>query len=240
MTLEGEAQEYYERIRANVDLLVSGWRERVDYVVPVTYHRNTCHRKRYGDECECPKANEKRTRYLARPGLLEQLKEFQQNKDVNRDPKSERNPPRVKKPKMMPELNGFLALDEIVCDVFMTSDRIMEETGRDRTLASQPVDQVLTSMLYQTLHFGESRPDQARVLALATDKWVASAKRALNVSVSDAQFGDTVCGNCGGGLKIAWDNSSDVRCVGTPAEPPCGETYPMSEWVSLYEKGRRR
>lgn len=240
MSLEGEALEYFERSRENVDLLIAGWQERIQFKVPVAYHRAHCDRDVLSSECDCPVVHEKRTRTLKRAGLIEQLREFQQNKDVNREPKSERNPPRVKKPKLMPELNGFLVLDEIVCDVFMTCDRIMEEVGRDRTIASQPVEQVLSSMVYQLPHFAESRPDQARLFAQATGKWVAAAKRALNVTVSDAQFGDTVCGNCGGGLAVAWDNNSDVRCVGTPQEPPCGETYPMSEWVALYEKGRAR
>lgn len=234
--LTGEGKEYHDRVSHNVDLLVSGWRERVDYTVPVYYHRKDC--TAY-ENCGCPVVNEKRTRTIRRPGLLEQLREFQANKDVNRDPKAERNPPRVKKPKMMPELNGFLTLDEITCDIYMTVDRVYEEAGRDRTLASGRIHDVLQGLSYQIGMFAESRPDCARIIAKATDKWVSQAKRVLNITVSDARLGDVVCGNCGGGLTIAWDNNSDVRCIGTPEEPPCGHTYPMSEWMKLYEESKR-
>ena len=134
---------------------------------------------------------------------------------------------------------GFFTLDEITCDAYMSLDLIMTEAGRDRTWLSAPLKTVFEGLTYQVQQFAEARPDLARDTLKLTDKWVRQARAALRVTVSDAQFGSTVCGNCGGGLSVAWDNSSDVRCVGTPETPPCGETYPMSEWVALYERGKR-
>jgi hypothetical protein len=98
---------------------------------------------------------------------------------------------------------------------------------------------VISELPDQAAMFVESRPDVARTLLDATNRWVATARRALRLTVSDAMLDGTVCGNCGGGLATPWDNSGDVRCVGTPSEQPCGETYPMSEWISLYEGSRR-
>jgi hypothetical protein len=242
MSLEGEAREILERLRENCKILAEGYEERVEYRVKVAYHRGEC--KYHGkstqpkDDCECPVVDEGRTRLIRRPGLLFQLKEFQQHKDVDRNPKAARGAPRVKTPKCHPELNGFFALDEITGDVYMTVDRALEEAGRDRSWATESVGIVVNNLPGQVAHFVETRPDVARHLARRSARWVETARRALKITVGDAVFEGTVCGNCGGGLATPWDASGDVRCVGTPTDPPCGETYPMSEWINLYERGR--
>jgi hypothetical protein len=229
--------ELLELLDVNCKALYSGWREKVDYKVPVTYHSDDCTRP---PRCECPVVEEKRTREVQRPGLLDQLREFQQNKDVDRNPKAERAAPRVKKPKLHPELNGFLTLDEITCEAYMMLDRIFEEVGRDRTWLSQSVKGIMMGLVYQVSQFAGQRPDLARQVLNATTRWVYAARRTLNVTVSDAMLEGVVCGNCGGGLTVAWDNSSEVRCIGKPDEPPCGHTYPKEEWVSLYEQQRSK
>lgn len=231
-----EGEKILARLEENCDLLVSGWSEKVEYKVPVTYHRTECTRE---GECECPVTNEKRTKVVKQKGLLAQLQEYTKHRDTDRGPKSERAAPRVKKPKLHPELNGFLALDEIHCDAYMVLDRIFEQAGRDRTWLTQPLKMVLMGLHYQVKQFIETELELAEEVQRATDKWVMTAKRALALTVPDAIFGDTVCGNCSGGLSIAWDNSSDIRCVGTPATPPCGQVYPKTEWIALYEQQQR-
>ncbi|GGR51830.1 hypothetical protein [Streptomyces roseolus] len=227
-----------ERLRENCATLGDGYRERVEYKLPVKYHdKDTC---TGGAECACPVREENRTRLVRRSGLLEQLREFQKNRDTDRNPKAARGAPRIKTAGRPPgDVTGFLALDEITCDAYMSLDLIFIEAGRDRTWLSAPLKGVFQGLPYQVAQFIDARPDLAHDTLKLTDKWVRQAKSALRVNASDAMFGDTVCGNCGGGLSITWDNSSDVRCVGTPETPPCGETYPMSEWVALYEKGKR-
>jgi hypothetical protein len=93
-------------------------------------------------------------------------------------------------------------------------------------------------LVYQVSQFAGSRPDLARQVVNATGRWVYAARRTLSISVADAMFDGVVCGNCGGGLVIAWDNSSEVRCIGTPESPACGNTYPKEEWISLYDQQR--
>lgn len=239
MTTENDV--IIERIDKNCTLLGSGWKERVDYTIPVTYHKKEICQPQ-NKPCGCPLENEKRTKYVNRESLLEQLRLYNQNRDTDRNPKAERGAPRVKTAGKPPgDVTGFLTLDEITVDAYSTLDRIFEEAGRDRMyLVDRSLKGVFNGLTYQVTQFIESRPDLARDILKATDKWVRQAKAALRMTVSDAMFGDTVCGNCGGGLKVAWDNSSDVTCIGTPTDPPCGETYPMSEWVALYEKGKRR
>lgn len=239
--MSNETKGMLDRVEANCKLLWKGWREKVEYKIPVKYHdKETCaiHRVRAAT-CECPVENESRTRSVNREGLIQQLREYTKNVDADLNPKAARGAPRVKTPKLHPEMAGFLTLDEITCEAYTLLDRVFEEAGRDRTWLAQPIESMFMGLTYQVGQFGEERPDLAREVAKATDRWVAMAKTTLKLTVSDAMFGDMVCGNCGGGLAVAWDNSSEVRCIGAPDEPPCGETYPMSEWVSLYEKKKR-
>jgi hypothetical protein len=228
--------EIVQQIEDNTRILVSGWKEKVAYKVAVTYHREECPRE---GECECPVTHEKRNKVVTEKGLLTQLQNYGDHKDTDRGPKSERAAPRVKTPKLHPELNGFLTLDEIHCDAYMVLDRVFEQAGRDRTWLSQPLKMVLMGLGYQVRQFVEDQPELASEVLHATAKWVMSAKRTLALTVPDAIFGDTVCGICSGGLAIAWDNSSDIRCVGTPATPPCGKVYPKTEWLALYEQQQR-
>lgn len=241
--LSDEPRQLMERLTENVGLLVYGWREKIEYEVPVRYHdKGQCSfasRAKNGDVCSCPVRNEKRSRHIQVDCLLDQLKEYAKSKDVDRNPQAARQPPRVKKIKNNPELNGFFTLDEITCDAYMVIDKAYEEADLDRTVTSRPLTEVLGGLILKMGELAEGRPDLVRDMVKATGKWVSMARHTLNMTVSEAQFSGTVCGNCQGGLAVAWDNSSDVRCIGTPTAPPCGETYPMSEWVSLYEKGRK-
>lgn len=235
MSLSTEDAALIARLKENCELLTRGWQETVDYKVPVKYHRGeSCPGK---DSCECPVVNEERRKYVNRKGLLDQLKEFKDNQDTDREPKAERAAPRVKKVKYHPELQGFFVLDEIISEVFMVVDRALEEAERDRSWASMSAHNVLAALPNQVSYFVESRPDVARTLLKATAKWVATAKRALRITQSEGMFDSTVCGNCGGGLSTHREDGDlvGVRCVGTPTDPPCGETYPMSEWLSIYE-----
>lgn len=240
--LHGEQKDLMEKLYENVKQLAHGWREKTEYTVPIRYHITTCsvsNRIRNGDRCECPTKDEKRTRHIKVDGLLDQLKEYLKSKDVDRNPQAARQAPRVKKPKTNSDLNGFFTLDEITCDAYATIDRIYEDGGRDRMLATQPIHEVIGSLTYQMGQIVDSRPDLVRDAIKATGKWVNMARRTLNLQVADAMFEGVVCDNCGGALSIAWDNASDVKCIGSPSAPSCGHTYPMGEWMSLYEKRQR-
>lgn len=225
-----------EKIRDNCALLTHGWQEKIEYKVPVTYHTTGCEQN---VGCTCPVTNEARARTVKHPGLLNQLEEFQQHRDSDRGPRAERGAPHAGGSRPPGELGGFLTLDEIVAEVYTVVDRVLDEGGRDRSYAACSIRDVLNGLAYQMEQIERDRPDLVHDIIRATDRWVAKAKASLRLTVASATLADTVCGNCGGGLVVAWDNSTDVACAGTPAAPPCGETYPMSEWLSLYERGRR-
>lgn len=232
-------KELIRRLEENCKILGSGWSDQVEYSVDVKYHVDGCKQRLMGGNCHCPVKTEKRSRYVKRDGLLEQLRNFQANKDVDRNPKAARGAPRVKKVKYMPELNGFFTLDEITSEAYMLLDRVYATGGRDRLAAAGPLAIVFSGLAYQMTMIVDEWPDLVREVLTATDRWVQQARQTLNLSVSQAQFADVVCGNCSGGLAVNWDNTGEVRCIGTPADPPCGESYGPSDWVGLYEAGRK-
>lgn len=235
------------KIESNCKLLYGGYQEKVEYVIDVAYHRGECvhygKSTRVKDDCDCPTAKEKRVRNVNRPGYLDQLHKFAQNKDTDRNPKAERGAPRVKVAGRPPgDMAGFFALDELSCNIVNVIDRALEEVGRDRTWACGPIHQVLAGLAHQVAYFVESRPDVARDVEKATTKWVESAQSTLKISTGNAIFDSVVCGNCGGALGSPWGNQgeSDVRCIGSPSAEPCGETYPVSEWLRLYEESQQQ
>lgn len=231
------------RLRENCELLGQGYDERVEFTMPVGYHNAHCPRTavttKITDECnsKCRIVNEKRSRNIRRKGLLEQLQDYQANKDVDRNPKAARGAPRVKTPKMHPELAGFFALDEIVTDIYSTVDQAMADSGRDRTWVAQPTKHILIGLPTQATYLLDRHVDIARHLDRKAAGWVATARRTLKIAVSDSTFRDASCGNCGGFLASPNGNQgeSSIRCVGTDDAPPCGHEYPMSDWLSLYE-----
>lgn len=242
MALDEDARNIIRNIDENCKVLYDGYHENVEYAVDVAYHRGHC--KYHGKstlpktDCECPIVREKRNRRVKRHGLLQQLQEYQQNKDVDRNAKAARGAPRVKTPKCHPELAGFFALDEIMSEIYREVDRWLEDAGRDRTWASQPVKLILMGLAQQAAHFAEARPDLVRTVDRRVERWVGVARSALKITVADSIFDSAVCGNCGGGLSTAHDAGGDmtmIRCVGTPTDPPCGEGYPMGDWLKIYE-----
>lgn len=236
-----------DRIHDNCKLLYGGYQEKVEYVVQVAYHRAECqhHGKttRPKGDCACPVVNEQRVRNVNRPGYIDQLRRFTEHKDTDRQPKAERGAPRVKVAGRPPgDLGGFFALDELTCDILSTVDKALEEVGRDRTWASNPVHKVLGGLATQVSYFVDSRPDVAREVDKKVKGWVDSARSTLKISTSEALFDSVTCGNCGGALASPWGNrgEADVRCIGSPSAGPCGETYPVSDWLRLYEESQQQ
>lgn len=247
MSLTEEEQALVDRVKANCELLVSGYKEKVEYETDVAYHQDGCKwrgKSTMPKPCECPVNREKRVRQINRPGYLAQLHAFAQHKDTDRNPKAERGAPRVKTAGKPPgDLAGFFALDELHCAIVSTVDAALREAERDVTWASQPVGVILGSLSQQTAYILQAgRPDVARTLDLAARRWVDSARSTLRISTAETIFDSVACGNCGGSLSTPAGNRGehDVVCIGSHDMPPCGESYPVTEWLRLYEDHRRR
>lgn len=237
------ADDVIDEIRENCKLLYDGYYENVEFAVEVAYHRGDC--RWHGrasvpkDDCECPVVVEKRVRRKKRHGLLQQLREFSQNRDTDRELKAERGAPRTKVAGRPPgDMEGFFTLDEIECNIPYVVDRALTEAGRDRTWAAQPTRAILMGLAGQTGFFIEAHPDQALDILRATRRWVEQARASLRISTRATVFESVTCGNCGGALSTPAGNrgETDVRCIGTPEQPPCGETYPPGEWLELYQR----
>jgi hypothetical protein len=219
-----------EEIENNINLLTKGWTERVEYGKPVKYHRGQCNKT---EPCECPLVSEKRVKSVPHPGLLEQLRKFQQWGDKGAEPRAERTAPN--KPGSRPNADaGFFALDEITVEAYSFYDRIASEAGRDRTLGLQNVDVVLNGLPYQLGQIQGDYPHLVRDALAATRRWVNTAERTLGLKTSEVTFKNTSCGECSGPLVVGRDlHRTDVRCV------DCGNRYRMNDWMKLYEGGHR-
>lgn len=68
-------------------------------------------------------------------------------------------------------------------------------------------------------------------------QYVHRARLLLGYDVPMRMLADTVCGECGGGLMVADDASSDVICVGSPSTERCGRRYDHTEWIQLLGSG---
>jgi hypothetical protein len=91
---------------------------------------------------------------------------------------------------------------------------------------------------------------QLRELLDDLRSWVRTARVALAYDAGPVDLPDFVCPDCGGGLKVLADASSDVWCAGgLPMEGPalawrgwplrtrgCGATWPRGQWVLLLEQ----
>jgi hypothetical protein len=228
-----------QAVSDNCDLLTRTNREKIEFTEMVKYHTGPAH---HADTCECPEKPERKARFVNRPALLDQLKNYSREKDCNLSPQAERQAPRVKKAKLNPELNGFLTLDEITVDIYSSLDKVFEKGERDRRWLVEPIHTILQGLPNQTSYLvALGHHDLAHEVRRLTDKWVDMARRTLNHTVPDTMFANTVCGNCGGALVDVREPGQQpvVRCKGTPAEPPCGTEYPPSEWLKLYQGERR-
>lgn len=230
--------EDIKRIEENIRLLTSGWGDRVEYNLPVVYHRAHCEvAVTKNGACECPAINEKRSKWVTSPGLLDQLQEYAKHADLGAEPRAERGTPGKAKSRPPTSMAGFFLLDEIIAEAYTLVDRVMREAGR--TAEIMPIRGVLNQLPYQCRQIIDDYPHLVNEIWSATAKWVEKAQRVLGIRTSEGTFADTVCGDCGGALAIGRDlTRTDVRCIGTPAARACGKRYGLRDWMSLYEKGK--
>lgn len=239
-----EEKRWVRTVNENANLLTRTNREKIEYTEEVKYHAKSCPVGRLdgNSPCGCPTKPEKKSHFVNRPSLLKQLQDYSANRDADLEPKAARGAPRVKKAKLNPELNGFLTLDEITCDAYASLDRIFTAGDRDRRWLVENITYILQNLGSQTCYLIETgHPGLAKEVADLTDKWVRMAQNTLRQHVRDRMFDSTLCGNCGVGALSApgtVNAGSVVRCLGTPATPPCGHEYPATEWLALYERGR--
>ncbi|MGW2206772.1 DUF7341 domain-containing protein [Streptomyces sp. NPDC001774] len=176
---------------------------------------------------------EDRANTIPTASLYAQLKNFAQH--APNTPKAERTPPN--KPSSRPPGNmaGFLLLDEIASEAAYWTDRALIESGRDRENALNPMPNLLHVLTRELRHIEDAHPDVIDQVTTVTRGWVKRARHLLGHEQPQTMLTDHVCGECGGGLIVATDASTAVRCIGTPDTPSCGTTYTQDMWLQLLD-----
>lgn len=98
---------------------------------------------------------------------------------------------------------------------------------------TSPLACLLADLRTAAITYADERPQGVQRLARAFRRWVHDARVLLGYESRKVTLADTVCGECGGTLAVAIDATSDVRCIGTADNDPCGMIYGRLEWVSL-------
>lgn len=63
--------------------------------------------------------------------------------------------------------------------------------------------------------------------------FVRQARVVVGHDVPTRAFADTVCGNCGGELRVPMDGAGPVFCAGKPSASACGTKYGRNDWIRL-------
>ncbi|WP_146132522.1 hypothetical protein [Streptomyces solincola] len=223
-----EIERLQEEIDGLVDQLIRGWTERIHYRVAVPTdcaHIN----------CKCVAATEARAQTITHAGLLDQLKLFQQQGDPGPRDGAERGAPNKPGSRPPGNMKGFHLLDEISVEIMSFGQECAERAGYGPDVALVSV----AGNLGNIRRLSTSAYDRDELLAYDIRNrlrgWVRRCRLALAHDQPDEMLADTVCGECGGGLAVGRGAETDVRCVGTPEQPPCGVRYGRQDWVALLE-----
>ncbi|OII61192.1 hypothetical protein BJP40_06600 [Streptomyces sp. CC53] len=206
-------------IERNVAALKDGYDERIEYRIRVN-----------GDF-------EERANTVRMAGLLEQLRKVAIEGGRSPAGRAARRPPN--KPGSQPpgRTDGLTLLDEITGEVYYWVDRVLMESGRDRTLGLSPMPALLDALVAETRLLEDTHPALVADIADATRTWVRRARRLLGHDESYVMLEERVCGECGGALAVARDASTAVRCVGSPDGGGCGARYERDTWLGLLVGG---
>lgn len=193
--------------RESVTALVNGFSERVEFVRVVNGQR------------------EVHTALRRYSGLIEQLTD-QSTVPLAR---TGGNGPSGGKPGSRPPMNMVYA--NAVDTIHEGALTAWESLSDDAPPYALPV---LLEELYRLVRcqFEEHSVEYAYYARMAR-KWVHDARCLLGYESRRTAVQDVTCGECGGTLVVAFDATSDVRCIGTASADPCGMVYGRLEWVSL-------
>lgn len=177
---------------------------------------------------------EKRAKYIRQAGLIPQLQVA-----VSVKGSSNGQGPSSNKPGSRPLINmaALDLLDHIVVGAQTWHDKLYDElyihhaVGNNRRLTH-----VLANILPMCERLQHVKPSLVRGVLKDANQWTKRARILLGYDKPLVMLRDTVCGECGGGLAVATDASTDVRCVGTPEESPCGVVYPRFRWLEMVDE----
>lgn len=224
-----------EKIRELFSQLVSGWPEHIEYAERITVHSQICRAARIpAGACPCPHVIEKRARTIRHAPLVAQLQTAASQTLAAGSGDGGR--PAPNKPGSRPpvHLAPLALLDDITAEVHYWHDVLRMECGYEvSAIHSGRVASVLMNMLPLVEKLAHERPSVVAQVHDAARKWVRDARLLLGHDQKQALLPDTVCGECGGGLIVAKDASTSVRCIGAADSGGCGTEYTRARWLEL-------
>lgn len=125
---------------------------------------------------------------------------------------------------------GSLIFLDLIREIRAAARKARADWNATPSGAVLPVAYELRSLV----SLAQSAPESdAGDVTWALKRLTKTARIQLGYEIQSRTLAETVCGACGGVLKVADDASSDVWCSGTSETPPCGQVYPNEEWVSM-------
>lgn len=125
-------------------------------------------------------------------------------------------------------------IDDITSEAWTQVDIFWElDADLARYRKAAMLDEIFTQLTSLCHKFEDTHPDHVYTTAKCGQAWVKRARILLGYEARETTLADMVCGSCSGALVVAVDASTDVRCVGSPAAPSCGASYPRLQWIDL-------
>lgn len=176
---------------------------------------------------------EARAKYVRQAGLIPQLQHAVHHKGSGNSQGPSSNKPGSKAPLNMA---AFELLDEIVVGAQSWHDMLYDELYDNHIVGNnRRINHVLANIVPMCERLQHVKPSLTRGVLKDANRWVKRARVLLGYDKPLVMLKDTVCGECGGGLAVATDASTDVKCVGTPEDSPCGVVYPRFRWLEMVE-----
>lgn len=180
----------------------------------------------------------KKPREVTFPGLLEQLRTKAADPYASKQGGPTNNP---NKSISRPPLNQAMA--DLVDSVDEQADRILQWLRTSVTVAEQPGRQQKrgpeSKLREIDVMCGSSMLQDAQLATIlqSMTAMVSRAREMLGHESRRVMLGEMVCGECGGGLSVAEDASTDVECMGTPTKAACGNSYARTSWLDFMRQG---
>lgn len=125
-------------------------------------------------------------------------------------------------------------LDEIGVGAQTWHDRLYDELYDNHVVGNnRRINHVLANIVPMCERLQHVKPSLTHGVLKDANRWTKRARVLLGYDKPLVMLRDTVCGECGGALAVATDASTDVKCVGTPEDSPCGVIYPRFRWLEM-------
>lgn len=191
-------------LQDKIDRLIVGWYERVEYAQRVGEHQ------------------EIRVMRVKHPALLIELWNMTASLKTGPSNGGSANKPGSRPPG---SIEAASLIQEIRCYA-----RELRGNWSDRPVLRRPTAGELRAMMVLAQHQDDSEISDVNY---RLQQYIRRGLVMLGHEAPTRMLDSSVCGECGGGLSVADDASSAVRCVGYPDAPSCGNSYPPHTWLEL-------